>query len=258
MKKRIIPSILLKSGSSNVCLSQNFSPWRTVGTLAQQLKLHVSRGCDELIVINPQPSFNGLLPFSDRLSKLITNNTDIPVAYSGGVRDQATASECINKCFDKVFLTSTFLNSPTILSEIASVVGVQSVGVCLPYRCIGESNNRFVWDFCRQQSLTKNPLEFYIKKASECGAGEILLYSVDRDGTLSGFDEQILPLLKACNLLKPVLLGGGAGKPEHFINVLKSELVQGVVASSIFSLTQETPSTLRSFCLEHNIPMRKA
>lgn len=258
MKKRIIPSILLQEGSTNACLSQEFSPWRTVGTLAQQLKLHVSRGCDELLIINPQPSFNDLLPFSDRISKLIINNTDIPVACSGGIRDQATASECINKCFDKIFLTSSFLDSPKVLSEIASVVGVQSVGVCLPYRCIGESNNRFVWDFARRECLTENPLQHYIQKASEFGAGEILLYSVDRDGTLDGFDEQILPLLQACELSRPVLLGGGAGKSEHFINVLRSELVQGVVASSIFSLTQETPSTLRSFCLEHGIPMRKA
>jgi cyclase len=258
MKKRIIPSILLKSGSTNACLSQEFSPWRTVGTLAQQLKLHVSRGCDELLVINPQPSFKGLLPFSDRLSKLISNNTDIPVAYSGGIRNQATASECINKCFDKVFLTTSFLDSPDILSEIASIVGVQSVGVCLPYRCLGESTNRFVWDFARRVFLTENPLEYYIQMASECGAGEILLYSVDRDGTLVGFDEQILSLLQSCDLSRPVLLGGGAGKPEHFVNVLSSDLVQGVVASSIFSLTQETPSTLRGFCLDHGIPMRKA
>ncbi len=209
MKKRIIPSILLKSGSTNACLSQVFSPWRTVGTLAQQLKLHVSRGCDELLILNPKPSFNGSLPFSDRLSKLITNNTDIPVAYSGGIRDEETASECINKCFDKVFLTSSFLDSPEVLSEIASVVGMQSVGVCLPYRSIGESTKRFVWDYTRRECLTEKPLEFYIEKANECGAGEILLYSVDRDGTLAGFDEEILSLLQVCALSRPVLLGGG-------------------------------------------------
>ena len=149
------------------------------------------------------------------------------------------------------------MDSPEVLSETASVVGMQSVGVCLPYRSIGESTKRFVWDYTRRECLTEKPLEFYIEKANECGAGEILLYSVDRDGTLAGFDEEILSLLQVCALSKPVLLGGGAGVREHFISVLSSEFVQGVVASSIFSLTQETPSTLRCYCLEHGIPMRK-
>lgn len=257
MKKRIIPSILLNAGSTNVCLSQRFSPWRTVGTLTQQLKLHVSRGCDELLVINPQYSFNGLLPFSERLSRLIISNTDIPVGYSGGIADQVIASECINKCFDKVFLSSAFLDHPSILPKIASVVGIQSVGICLPYRYDRHSGKYFVWHFSRQELLTDYPLDVYIKRASEGGVGEILLHSVDRDGTLAGLDEQILPLLQACDLSTPVLLAGGAGQPEHFVTVLRSDFVQGVVASSIFSLTQHTPSTLRDFCLDHGIPMRK-
>ena len=166
-------------------------------------------------------------------------------------------SECINKCFDKVFFTTAFLDDYSTLSRISSIVGVQSVGVCLPYRYDESLNKRFVWDFSRNQIISNNSLEFYIKQASEGGAGEIFLYSVDRDGSLLGLDENIISTLKDCNLSRPVLLGGGAGTPEHFVNVLKSDLVQGVVASSIFSLTQQTPSTLRNFCLDKGISMRK-
>ena len=86
MKKRIIPAILLQAGSTNVCLSQQFHPWRTVGTLAQQLKLHVTRGCDELLIINPNPSGDASSLFSNRLTSLITKNTDIPVGYLGNYR----------------------------------------------------------------------------------------------------------------------------------------------------------------------------
>lgn len=258
MKKRIIPSILLKSGSTNVCLSQRFSPWRTVGTLAQQLKLHVSRGCDELLIINPYPQLNEAFPVSSRLAKLVIANSDVPVGYSGGVVAAETASNCINQCFDKVFVTSSFLAGKGVLSDIASVIGTQSIGVCLPYACDGITGERFVWDFKRQAFLQSHSLSYYIEKASDEGAGEILLYSVDRDGSMSGFDKGILPVLECLSLSRPLLLGGGAGKREDFTSVLTSDFVQGVVAGSIFALTEETPRTLRNFCLEAGIPMRRA
>lgn len=258
MKKRIIPSILLKSGSTNVCLSQRFSPWRTVGTLAQQLKLHVSRGCDELLIINPYPQVELVHPVSSRLTKLVIANSDIPVGYSGSISSAASASICINQCFDKVYITSSFLENVNVLPDIASVIGTQSLGVCLPYMCDRSTGERFVWDFKRHDLFRKYPLSYFVQKASKEGAGEILLYSVDRDGSMSGLDQDVLPMLESLSLSTPLLLGGGAGKPEDFVSVLKSDLVQGVVAGSVFSLTEETPRTLRSFCLEAGIPMRRA
>ena len=258
MKKRIIPSILLKSGSTNACLSQRFSPWRTVGTLTQQLKLHVTRGCDELLIINPCPTSNSAYPVSSRMAKLVISNSDIPVGYSGGIAEVKTASRCINHCFDKIFITSSFLENVDLLSEIVAVIGTQSVGVCLPYVCDASTGERFVWDFKRRDLLRNYPLSHYIQKASKEGAGEILVYSVDRDGSMSGFDQDILPMLDTLNLSTPLLLGGGAGRREDFVQVLRSDLIQGVVAGSIFALTEETPRTLRNFCLEAGIPMRRA
>ncbi|QNG27765.1 HisA/HisF-related TIM barrel protein [Synechococcus sp. HK01-R] len=258
MKKRIIPSILLKSGSTNACLSHQFSPWRTIGTLAQQLKLHVSRGCDELLVINPYHASVASSPLTSRLVKLITKNTDIPVGYCGGIISTQIAVQSINECFDKVFVTRAFLDDDNSLPAMVSVLGTQSVGVCLPYACDRSTGERFVWDFRRQSFLRTHPLEFYIRKASCEGAGEILLYSVERDGSMKGFDEDILPVLERLRVSRPLLLGGGAGKPKDFVSVLKSDYVQGVVAASIFSLTEETPRTLRDYCLNAGIPMRRA
>lgn len=256
MKKRIIPSILLKGGSSNVCLSQAFSPWRTVGTLPQQLKLHISRNCDELLILNLNQSIESSSPVSKRISKLVTSNCDVPVGYAGGVFNEVIASQCINQCFDKIFLTSAFLNDFSVLSRVVSVIGSQSVGICLPYKYNEFTGKRWVWDFMHKKCLTDNSIEYYIERVVDGGAGEIFLYSVDRDGQLSGLDVNVLPLLDSLKLSLPVLLGGGAGKPEHFSTVLETDLVQGVVASSIFALTKETPSTVRKFCLDCGISMR--
>ena len=78
MKKRIIPSILLKGGT-NVCLSQNFKPWRTVGTLVQNLRLHINREADELLIINSDQSFSEEFKISQRILSLIRKEVDIPI-----------------------------------------------------------------------------------------------------------------------------------------------------------------------------------
>ena len=257
MKKRIIPSLLLSGGATNVCLSQQFSPWRTVGTLAQQLKLHVSRQCDELLVVNINKNKLADFALPPRLPQLISRNVDIPISYAGGIRTAQSASQCINQSFDKVFLTSSFIQDPSELISISSVLGVQSVGVSLPYRFDLVSRKRFVWDYATGSLLKDKTLVDSILMAVDCGAGEIYLHSVDRDGSLEGLDEEILSLLQELQLSVPCLLGGGAGSPAHFSSVLSSEFVQGVVASSIFSLTEETPATIRDYCLMQGIPMRR-
>ena len=134
MKKRIIPSILLNAGSTNACLSQLFQPWRTIGTLAQQLRLHVNRQCDELLVLNLNAVAAPRFELPSRLIKLISSSVDIPVAYAGGITTSLDASSCINQCFDKVFITSAFLEDPSCLNDIASVVGQQSIGVAFLIR----------------------------------------------------------------------------------------------------------------------------
>lgn len=258
MKKRIIPSLLLRGGSTNVCLSQAFQPWRTVGTLAQQLKLHISRQCDELLIINLNPlDDSNSFRISSRISNLIVSNVDVPISFAGGVSDEIIASYSINTCFDKVYVTSSFLFSPQCVKRIASVVGEQSVGVCLPYKIDPYNQIRYVWNYQTSSLITNHPLSYYIDLACSMGAGELFLYSVDRDGSLLGLDEDIILDIKNLSLSCPVIIGGGAGTASHFSAVLSSDLIQGVVAGSIFSLTEETPATIRSHCIECGIPMRR-
>lgn len=88
------------------------------------------------------------------------------------------------------------------------------------------------------------------------GAGELLLYNVDLDGSLHGLDLPLLAELENRSFRIPLLMAGGAGAPEHFSSTLNNSYIQGIVAGSIFSLTQETPSTIRSHCKQSNIAMR--
>jgi cyclase len=257
MKKRIIPAVLLRGGT-NVSLSQQFKPWRTVGALAQMLRLHVQRNCDELLIINMDQAGTQSFRLPPRLLALVRQEVDIPIAYAGGICSASDAAMCINAGFDKVYLTSAFLDDSSSVNRIASLVGSQSVGVCLPYRTpIGLEQPAMLWDYRQKSIRAELPLQQAIGSCIEMGAGEILLYDVDRDGTLQGLDEQLLPSLEELDIPIPLLMAGGAGSAEDISAVLGSPVIQGVVASSIFALTQETPATIRRHCENLGIAMRR-
>jgi cyclase len=256
MKKRIVPSILLRGGT-NVSISQQFMPWRTVGALAQQLRLHVCRQCDELLIINLDLAGSSRYVSSRRLLSLVRQEVDVPIAYVGGISSSDHAASCINAGFDKIYITASFLDDRQIVASIASVVGSQSVGVCLPYRREDPKSMPMVWDY--RVAAIRQDLGLFdaIKSAIDSGAGEILLYDVDRDGSLRGLDVALAADLDERKISIPVLLAGGAGAAEHFSEAFATPVIQGVVAGSIFSLTQETPSTIRAHCEQNGIRMRR-
>jgi len=253
MKKRIIPSILIKGGS-NVCLSKEFSPWRTIGALTQVLRLHVQRGADELLLINlDSAGLTDQLP-SQRIFSIVRNEVDIPISYAGGITSPESAIACINSGFDKVYLTSTFLDQQDKIQSISKVIGAQSLGICLPYR--RSSGRYYVWDY-RQSEAQNTELETAIQMACKYGAGEVLLYNSKNDGTLKGIDSSLYNELDWEKLTLPILLAGGAAKHDDFSIALSHPKIQGVVAGSIFALTDATPLTIRKHCLDAGIPMRR-
>jgi len=256
MKKRIIPSILLRGGT-NVSISQQFIPWRTVGTLTQQLRLHIRRQCDELLIINLDLAGSSEYLSPQRLLSLVRQEVDIPIAYAGGIKSSDHAAACINAGFDKIYMTAGFLDDHKSVASVSSVIGSQSVGVCLPYRRADLKSMPMIWDYRLSAIGQSTPLFDVIESAIESGAGEILLYSVDRDGSLQGLDINLAADIDNRKISIPVLLAGGAGTPEHFSEALSRRVIQGVVAGTIFSLTQETPSTIRAHCEQNGIRMRR-
>jgi len=256
MKKRIIPSILLRGGT-NVSLSQQFMPWRTVGALAQQLRLHVRRNCDELLIINTDQAGSKHFQTPDRLLSLVRKEVDIPIAYSGGISCAGDAAACINAGFDKIYLTALFIDEPSSVQSIASLIGSQSTGVCLPYRRVATDGIPFVWDYRAAMLRQDLPLFGALNTVVQAGAGEVLLYDVDRDGSLQGLDTSLLANLEISQIPIPVLMAGGTGTAEHVSSVLRSPSVQGIVAGSLFALTHETPATIRHHCENSGIAMRR-
>ena len=217
----------------------------------------VRRNCDELLIINTDLAGSSCLSCSHRLLSLVRKEVDIPIAYAGGISSAEDAASCINAGFDKVYLTSAFIDNASVVSAVASVIGSQSTGVCLPYRRSVSRDVPLCWDFRSDELRQDLPLLEVLRAAVASGAGEVLLYNVDRDGSLQGLDVSLLNLLEKSRISVPVLMAGGAGTSEHVSAALVSPAVQGVVAGSIFALTQETPATIRSHCESMGIAMRR-
>lgn len=253
MKKRVIPSLLINSGTQ-LCLSQKFKPWRSVGSLVQNLRMHVNREADELLIINLDHSTSITFSIPLRLLQLVRKECDIPVAYCGGIRSASDAAFCINEGVDKVYVTSTFIDNHDSIKSIADLLGSQSIGVSLPYTRCSELNANFVWDY-RSRTTTGMPLQKAIQKAVSGGAGELLLHNVDLDGLMHGMDLELLDELPY-DLSVPILLAGGAGRPDDISAALNKRILSGVVVGSMFALTENTPTSVRAHCLSKGLPMR--
>ena len=256
MKKRVIPCILLKGGT-NVWLSQSFSPWRSVGALVQQLRLHIKRNCDELLIIDLDNAGSPLSRLSPRVLSLVRQEVDIPISYAGGISSPSDAANCINAGFDKVYLTSAYLDDPKILNSVSNVIGNQSLGLAIPYTYI--SSEYYVWDYrIASPILSPNYLPNLLRNVSCMPIGEIMFYSVVRDGSLSGLDLPFFDYLSNYNITLPTVVAGGASVENDFSDALSYPFIQAVVASSLFALTESTPTTIRRYCESNGIVMRRS
>ena len=253
MKKRIIPSILLKNGT-NACISQNFSPWRTVGTLTQNLKLHIQREADELLIIDPFKVGEDFVKSKKRIFKLIRKEVDIPISYSGNILSEDDASQCINSGFDKVFLTKLFYESPSCIKNIVNLIGSQSVGICLPY-LLHKNGERYLWNYLTRKN-TNIKLYKAIEISTDLGVGEIMLFNISLDGSLKGMDYGIDSDLEKSKTKLPIIIAGGLSNELNAYEILSKKNVNAILVGSAFSLTQTTPLTIRNFCLNKGINMR--
>jgi len=255
MKKRVIPSVLLKGGT-NVFLSQGFSPWRSVGALAQYLRIHLQREADEMIILNPFIESFERNNQTQRIFKIIRKDVNIPISYSGGISTVDDAAYCINSGFDKVFLTRLFYENPKEIKSIASVIGSQSLGGCIPYKLNSDTNCYQVWNYLTQRFFSYSvidAIDFYISH----GVGEIILYNVENDGSMKGMDKEILKIIPSNLFSIPILMAGGLGNEEDAFEILSNSSIQGVVAGSAFALTKTTPTTIREYCQSKGIKMRR-
>jgi cyclase len=140
-----------------------------------------------------------------------------------------------------------------VLRQFSSSLGSQAMVVNVNYVWQGE--RPYVYDY-RNNSILKFDFPMHIKKIVEHGAGEIIITSVHKDGSLNGFDDRMVEYLDQLNLSVPIIISGGGGNPDHYLHVLSQNL-SAATGGSVFSLTEHTPQTLRQVCNIQGLPMRR-
>lgn len=250
MKKRIIPVVLIDSGGK-VVISKQFNPWRTVGMLMQSLRMNEQREADELLILDILASKEGRA-INHRILKIISDNVRIPITVGGGIHTLATAKNYINRGADKVCLNSAVIDDVEIVGKLSMSLGSQAVVVNINYQWV-EGQPR-IYDHRFKSTLQLEFSEF-IMEVMRQGPGEIIFTSVDKDGSLNGFDHAIIEYLNKQNISVPVIISGGGGNPPDFIRML-NENVSAATGASIFFLTEHTPETLREACQLEGISMR--
>ena len=248
LKKRIIPIELLVDG--RLVKTQQFGPHRDVGDPVASSRVYSAQNADELVFLNIHRTDRGiepLLPLLERVSEACF----MPLALGGGIRSLKDAEILIRHGADKVVVNTEAHRDPVLVGEIASRFGSQAVVLSIDVRGSGPWA---VWTNCGRDRATAS-LDEAIERGVKYGAGEILVTSIDRDGTMTGFDLPLLNYVCArCSI--PVIAAGGAGHYDHLRAAFLETRVAAVAVGSLFNFGDSNPMRAKAYLTNHGIPFK--
>src|SRR6266567_1030691 len=244
LKKRLIPKFLLRDGRL-VKYTRFFDNERIAGKPVTTAKVYNDYGVDELIVLDIIPSEQSrgrVVEIIERMSEEIF----MPFTVGGGVKTLDDVNTLLRAGADKVSVNSEAVRRPEFVRDAARVFGDQCITVSIDYRKIGTHHASVFIDGGREH-VALDPVEWALR-------GEDLLGSIDRDGTMSGYDLEVIH--KAANALSvPLIVSGGCGSLQHAIDALEAG-ASAVAISSMFLFTDNSPIKLRSHLASRGLNVR--
>lgn len=251
LAKRIIPCLDVDKG--RVVKGTNFVGLVDAGDPVEQAKFYDAEGADELIFLDITASSDNRSTLIDVVRRT-AEEVSIPFTIGGGIRTTEDMREMLRSGADKVSINTAAVKNPQLISDGAERFGVQCIVAAIDAKKVAAGK----WKVFIHGGRTETAFDVieWSKKVESLGAGEILLTSMDRDGTQDGYD---LDLLKAvCTNVKiPVVASGGAGTLEHLYDAFAVANVDAVLAASIFHFRQYTIAQAKEFLESKNILVRK-
>lgn len=249
LKKRIIPCLDIKDGRTVKGI--NFIELRDAGDPIELAKKYVEQGADELVFLDITATVENRKTLIT-LVKQIALEINIPFTVGGGISSIEDVSNLIKAGADKVSLNSSAVKTPTLITEIANQFGSQCVVIAIDTKF--ENNEWKVFVNGGRTSTSLKTVE-WAKKVEQLGAGEILLTSMNNDGTKTGFAIDITnKVSKAVNI--PIIASGGAGTKDHFKEVFEKTLATGGLAASIFHFGVLSIPDLKDYLRTEKISVR--
>jgi cyclase len=207
---------------------------------------------DELVLLDIRASTEGRGPNLD-IIRDISGECFMPLTIGGGITSLEQVREILRAGADKVAINTGAFENPRLIENIAKEFGTQ----CCVASIDVIKNNQKKYEVCTKAGKNftgKSPID-WAREVEQLGAGEILLNSIDLDGTMKGYDINLLrSVSEAVNI--PVIAAGGAGVPEHFNEVFKKTKISAVAAASIFHFTNHTPADIKKSLSSQGISVR--
>lgn len=250
LAKRIIPCLDIKDGRT--VKGVNFEGLRDAGDPVELARRYSDEGADELVFLDITATKEKRKTLVD-LVKKIALEINIPFTVGGGISSINEIADLLHAGADKVSLNSAIVKNPDLINEASRQFGSQCIVAAVDAKRTGDHWTVFIAG--GSKNTGKDALE-WIQEAEERGAGEILLTSMDRDGTKEGFD---LELLKEVNkfLTIPVIASGGAGTKQHCIDAIKTGHADAVLAASIFHFQEIAIEDLKKELKQSQITVRE-
>lgn len=251
LTKRIIPCLDVNNG--RVVKGVNFVDLRDAGDPAQIAAAYSETGADELVFLDITASSDARNTVVDMVRK-VAENVFIPFTVGGGIRTVDDFKTILREGADKVSVNSAAIDNPYLIAEAADKFGNQCVVVAIDARRRPDTSS---WTVFKQGGRVDTGLDAleWAQKVAELGAGEILLTSMDADGTKAGYDIELTRLISQ-SLSIPVIASGGAGKKEHFYDALTRGHADAVLAASLFHFKELAIVDLKTYLADRGVPIR--
>ena len=251
LAKRIIPCLDIDKG--RVVKGVNFVNLIDAGDPVEIARAYDKIGADEIVFLDITASSDGRKTALDVLSRA-SEQVFLPLTVGGGIRSVEDFRTLLAAGADKIAVNSAAILNPSLITEAALRFGSQ----CVVLAVDAKANARGGWDVYLNGGRVNTGLDAvtWIRVAEKLGAGEVLLTSMDKDGTKSGYDLELTrQAAEAVNI--PVIASGGAGKKEDFADVLTAGKADAALAASLFHFAELDMRELKNYLAERGIPVRK-
>lgn len=251
LKKRIIPVQLLID--DRLVKTVKFDGYRDVGDPVSSSKVYNAQYADELVFLNinrSERTISPLVRLLDRVSEVIF----MPLALGGGIRSVADAVRLIRSGADKVIVNSAVFRDYDFVSQIAAEFGSQAVVVSLDARRDPGTEDYVLYSNCGRVAEDVS-LEEHVGRVTEGGAGEILINSIDRDGTMKGYDMPLINRVVETTEL-PVIGCGGAGHYNHLKEAFLETGVSALACGSLFNFGDNNPIRAKAFLSNYGLSFK--
>lgn len=251
LKVRVIPTLLWKDGS--LVKGIGFDSWRRIGAAMPAIKVYNTRDVDELVLMDISATSDGRGPDLAEIDAL-ARECFVPLTVGGGVAKVETVRDLLRAGADKVIVNSAAYAKADLITEAALRFGSQCIVAAID--ALRDEEGHYIC--CARSGVQRTGVEpmAWAQRLEALGAGEILLTRIEFDGTLQGYDIDLLTQVASAVSI-PVIAAGGAGSYADMLQALRAG-ASAVAAGSMFNFTEQTPREAKRFLAEHGIPVRAA